>query len=51
MNNVFNTLQAYLGSAYVNLFNKFNQSYQVYVQAAGALPPEPGGHQGPLRPQ
>ncbi|MCL4500961.1 MAG: multidrug efflux RND transporter permease subunit [Deltaproteobacteria bacterium] len=34
LNNVFNTLQAYLGSAYVNLFNKFNQSYQVYVQAA-----------------
>ena len=34
LNNVFNTLQAYLGSAYVNLFNKYNQSYQVYVQAA-----------------
>ncbi len=34
LNNVFDTLQAYLGSAYVNLFNKFNQSYQVYVQAA-----------------
>ncbi len=34
MDNVFKTLQAYLGSAYVNLFNKFNQSYQVYVQAA-----------------
>jgi hydrophobic/amphiphilic exporter-1 (mainly G- bacteria), HAE1 family len=34
LNNVFNTLQAYLGSAYVNLFNKFNQTYQVYVQAA-----------------
>jgi HAE1 family hydrophobic/amphiphilic exporter-1 len=34
MNNVFDTLQAYLGSAYVNLFNKFNQTYQVYVQAA-----------------
>ena len=33
LNNVFNTLQAYLGSSYVNLFNKFNQSYQVYVQA------------------
>ncbi|UZR29602.1 efflux RND transporter permease subunit [Methylococcus mesophilus] len=33
MNNVFATLQAYLGSAYVNLFNKFNQSFQVYVQA------------------
>jgi hydrophobic/amphiphilic exporter-1 (mainly G- bacteria), HAE1 family len=34
MDNVFRTLQAYLGSSYVNLFNKFNQSYQVYVQAA-----------------
>jgi HAE1 family hydrophobic/amphiphilic exporter-1 len=34
LSDVFNTLQAYLGSAYVNLFNKFNQSYQVYVQAS-----------------
>lgn len=34
LDNVFRTLQAYLGSTYVNLFNKFNQSYQVYVQAA-----------------
>jgi hydrophobic/amphiphilic exporter-1 (mainly G- bacteria), HAE1 family len=37
LNNVFDTLQAYLGSTYVNLFNKFNQVFQVYVQAdAGA---------------
>jgi HAE1 family hydrophobic/amphiphilic exporter-1 len=34
LDNVFDTLQAYLGSSYVNLFNKFNQSYQVYVQAS-----------------
>ena len=34
LNKVFDTLQAYLGSSYVNLFNKFNQSYQVYVQAS-----------------
>ncbi|MFO1417473.1 MAG: multidrug efflux RND transporter permease subunit [Methylotetracoccus sp.] len=33
LNNVFGTLQAYLGSTYVNLFNKFDQSFQVYVQA------------------
>ena len=33
MNNVFDTLQAYLGSSFVNLFNKFNQVFQVYVQA------------------
>ncbi len=30
---VFNTLQSYLGSSFVNLFNKFNQVYQVYIQA------------------
>ena len=31
--NVFDTLQSYLGSSFVNLFNKFNQVYQVYIQA------------------
>lgn len=29
----FETLETYLGSTYVNLFNKFNQSFQVRVQA------------------
>jgi HAE1 family hydrophobic/amphiphilic exporter-1 len=33
MDDVFQTLQTYLGSTYVNLFNKFNQSFQVRVQA------------------
>ena len=33
VNDVFETLRAYLGSTFVNLFNKFNQIYQVYVQA------------------
>jgi HAE1 family hydrophobic/amphiphilic exporter-1 len=33
LNNVFDTLQAYLGSSFVNLFNKFNQVFQVYIQA------------------
>ena len=32
----FQTLQAYLGSSFVNLFNKFNQVFQVYVQADAA---------------
>jgi HAE1 family hydrophobic/amphiphilic exporter-1 len=31
--NVFDTLQAYMGSTFVNLFNKFNQVFQVYIQA------------------
>jgi len=31
--NVFETLQAYLGSSFVDLFNKFNQVFQVYIQA------------------
>ncbi|MDR3569993.1 MAG: multidrug efflux RND transporter permease subunit [Syntrophobacteraceae bacterium] len=30
---VFSTLQSYLGSSFVNLFNKYNQVYQVYIQA------------------
>jgi HAE1 family hydrophobic/amphiphilic exporter-1 len=33
LNNVFATLQTYLGSAYVNDFNKFGRTYQVRVQA------------------
>lgn len=33
LNEVFGTLQAYLGSAYVNDFNAFGQTYQVRVQA------------------
>jgi HAE1 family hydrophobic/amphiphilic exporter-1 len=33
LNAVFNTLQAYLGSAYVNDFNKFDRTWQVRVQA------------------
>ena len=31
---VFNTLQTYLGSFYVNDFNKFGKVYKVYLQAA-----------------
>ena len=33
LNDVFQTLEVYLGSSYVNLFNKFNQSFQVRLQA------------------
>jgi hydrophobic/amphiphilic exporter-1 (mainly G- bacteria), HAE1 family len=32
---IFNTLQTYLGGRYVNDFNLFNRSYRVYVQADG----------------
>jgi HAE1 family hydrophobic/amphiphilic exporter-1 len=33
IDDVFQTLQTYLGSTYVNQFNRFNQSFQVRVQA------------------
>jgi hydrophobe/amphiphile efflux-1 (HAE1) family protein len=33
LNNVFSTLQIYLGSQYVNDFNKFGRTYQVIAQA------------------
>jgi HAE1 family hydrophobic/amphiphilic exporter-1 len=38
---VFATLQAYLGSAYVNDFNKFGRTYQVRVQAEPAFRAKP----------
>ena len=33
LSDAFDTLQTYLGSSYVNLFTKFGQVFQVYVQA------------------
>ena len=33
MTEVFNTLQVYLGSLYVNDFNRFGRTWQVNVQA------------------
>ena len=38
---VFSTLQAYLGSFFVNQFNKFARTYQVYVQADSRYRLEP----------
>lgn len=33
LQDIFNTLQIFLGSAYVNDFNQFNRAYRVYIQA------------------
>jgi len=33
LSNVFGTLEAYLGSVYVNDFNRFGRTYRVYAQA------------------
>jgi HAE1 family hydrophobic/amphiphilic exporter-1 len=33
LSDVFDTLRGYLGSQFVNLFNKYNQVFQVYIQA------------------
>ena len=41
MNDVFSTLQANLGSVYVNDFNKFGRTYQVRVQADAAFRTDP----------
>src|SRR4029450_11932373 len=38
---VFNTLQVYLGSQYVNDFNYLGRTYQVIAQADGSFPREP----------
>jgi len=41
LNEVFGTLQAYLGSAYVNDFNKFGRTWQVKAQADHRFRVEP----------
>jgi multidrug efflux pump len=39
--NVFDTLQVYLGSIYVNDFNRFGRTFQVRAQAQGSFRAEP----------
>ena len=39
--NLFDTLQVYLGSVYVNDFNRFGRTFQVRAQAEGAYRVEP----------
>jgi HAE1 family hydrophobic/amphiphilic exporter-1 len=41
LGNVFGTLQTYLGSSYVNDFNRFGRTYQVRVQADAAFRVQP----------
>ena len=41
MGAIFSTLQAYLGSTYVNDFNRFGRTYQVRVQSEAAFRAEP----------
>src|ERR671930_355769 len=41
LDNVFDALQTYLGSAYANDFNLFGRTYQVTAQAAGAFRSDP----------
>ncbi len=42
-NDVFTTLQVYLGSFYVNDFNLYGRTWQVVVQAEGAFRNDPDG--------
>jgi multidrug efflux pump len=41
LNNLFDTLQVYLGSAYVNDFNLFGRTYRVTAQAEGVFRTDP----------
>ena len=47
LTDVFSTLQVYLGSAYVNDFNLFGRTYQVYAQADAPYRASVAGHPGP----
>ena len=39
---VYKTLQAYMGSAFINYFNRFGRQWQVYMQAEGAYRKDTG---------
>src|SRR5271156_2845694 len=41
LSSVFDTLQAYLGSVYVNDFNRFGRTYRVYAQAEAQFRAQP----------
>src|ERR1700688_4584633 len=41
LSNVFDTLQAYLGSVYINDFNRFGRTYSVYAQAEAQFRSKP----------
>jgi hydrophobe/amphiphile efflux-1 (HAE1) family protein len=41
LSNIFDTLQTYLGSTYVNDFNRFGRTYRVYAQAAAQFRSQP----------
>ena len=47
---VFETLQIYLGSLYVNDFNRFGRTYQVIVQADAPFRIAGRGHHARSRP-
>ena len=41
LSNVFDTLQAYLGSVYINDFNRFGRTYSVYAEAEAQFRSKP----------
>ena len=41
LSNVFGTLQAYLGSTYINDFNRFGRTFRVYAQAEAQFRAQP----------
>ena len=51
MGEVFNTLQVYLGSLYVNDFNRFGRTWQVNVQGRRRFPQADRRHQAAQNPQ
>ena len=44
LTDVFDTMQIYLGSLYVNDFNRFGRTYQVMAQADAPFREHAGGH-------
>ncbi len=50
LTDLFTTLQVYLGSSYVNDFNKFGRTWRVMAQADGGFPRQRAGYRKPAHP-
>ena len=51
INDVYRTIQAFMGGLFVNYFNRFGRQWQVYVEAEGDYRTQPGERRPVLCPQ
>ncbi len=51
INDVYRTIQAFMGGLFINYFNRFGRQWQVYIEAEGDYRTRPGKRGSVLRPE